>query len=261
MIRGWPTMLVWMLPKRTTCVDTIPLTLIHPLLSKDLYRSFCTFIFCVVVIFLVFGFRYVVAEPLASGVGLEFASRTIDLSFTSGNMYRLETDHAALQYSEHYAYGAKGWVAVRYMAATLFDHPVFGGQEMTGHALDLGVGRTWDVLSWLRLSMEANYNFQQLDGVGDRDDLRLRWHNPSLQAKAIISLTPFWNVETAFVGQKIDGVIRGSDMEASKFRDTHEFGASVGIAWEIDPGGYVRLTMVRLVEASTSLQFTRDFNF
>lgn len=251
----------WIFPKRPTCVDTLPLTLIHPSLLKHLYRSLRTFIFCVTVTFLVLGFRYVVAEPLASGVGLEFASRTIDLSFNSGNVYRLEADHAALQYSEHYAYGSKGWVALRYIAATLFNHPVFGGQEMTGHALDLGVGRTWDVLDWLRLSMEANYNFQQLDGVGDRDELRLRWQNPGLQAKAIILLAPYWNVEAALIGQRIDGVFRDLDTEASKFRDTHEFGASVGVVWEIDPGGYVRLTMVRQVEASVSLQFARDFNF
>lgn len=221
----------------------------------------CFYSGLVILIFLFSDLRKVAAEPRASTVGLELASRTIELLFDSDKVYRLEADQAKLQYLEHYALGAKGWVALGYLAATLFDHPIANGLDLTGHTLDLGVSQTWSTTDWSRFSVEGNYSFQVLDGVEEQSGLRLRWHNPSVQAKAVVRLSSHVDFEAAIIGQKIDGVFSGKVVEASNFRAAREAGASAGITWEIDPGGYVRFTVVRLVESSARLQFVRDFNF
>lgn len=228
--------------------------------------QFSTELFGTAVISVVFSIAASASEPITlhphptqSYLQLDIEHRETPFQFDQKVFATV--DRAGISLQDNLAPGTVGTLDVGLVSATLSDHPVTKGMDLTGNYLGFGVihGSSWPIT--LQPWLGADYTFHQVDDtLGARTTL-MRWHEFAAHIGIVWRSSENTAIRLAANYEAIDGTetISGDTTQTTSFKNNAGSWASEIFTWELEPGGYVGASLQQGARSGWRITFAREF--
>lgn len=170
-------------------------------------------------------------------------------------------DHAGISLQDNLAPGTVGTLDIGLVSATLREHPITKGMDLTGNYLGFGIIQAPSWQSALQPWLGADYTFHQVDDtVGARTAL-MRWHEFAGHIGIVWRSSDNTAIRLAAHYEIIDGTetISGDTAQTTSFENNAGSWASEIFTWELEPGGYVGASLQQGARSGWRITFAREF--
>lgn len=142
---------------------------------------------------------------------------------------------------------------------TQTDYPTVAGRDFNGYFVDLTATHVFAEFGAMQYSGEAAYGYQQV-GDANRDN-SVRWHTLRFSGGTRAQVSKGVALSAALSYGALRGTenTTGSSPRTTQFEESKNWGGSVNVELNVDPGGYVALSVEGGARHGLSLSFARRY--